>query len=478
MTRFPSAGHRRRTVGNVPLLAMLAALALAKGASAAGMTLPGSIQGEARYSGDLRLEGAVTVQPGATLIIEAGSTLTVGREGLLQVLGRLQVLGTDKAPVKFKGGPEGWTGVSLLDGASASVNSAIFEGARSALSLLAARGEVRNSRFGSGELGVHLVREAVCLVENSRFEKLKAGVVVEMKSEGLIRRCSFRGLEAGVSAASGGAPTVENCRFTDNGVGVFVQQRLARPIRGNLFEGNRFGIRLFQNGPDTLVEKNLFRDNAEAAVEALSYSSPTIANNRIQGGKYGIFTNQFSSPQIRNNSISGAKEALHLDRKNISRVLGNVIAASQTGVFLDYSSYPVMRDNVFDGNGVHLRLGRFQSSQWELEAGSKQFVMQTAAGLGSRNPRLAEASESFPEAVDASGNWWDEKTRSEMDEKGPAADITSLYDGFDEPEVTYEGFGEKKYRLDKVTYVPRLQTPPDGVGLQGWKGKDNELDLP
>ena len=95
--------------------------------------------------------------------------------------------------------------------------------------------------------------------------------------------------------------------------------------------------------------------------------------------------------------------------------------------------------------------------------------------MKSRNPRLAGASEKFPESVDLTNNWWDEKTRSEMKDNGTDPDIGSIFDGHDLPEVTYEGFGEEKYRLDKVVFMPVLKVPPKTSGLTGWQGGKDEL---
>ena len=198
----------------------------------------------------------------------------------------------------------------------------------------------------------------------------------------------------------------------------------------------------------------------------------------MSAGKYGIYANQFSSPTIGDNVIREMEQAVHLNKKNLSQIKGNIVADSGIGIFCDFSSYPHIRDNLFSGNGVHLKLGKFQSSNWESRAGSKNFVMETAARQGSRNPRLGQESREFPEAVDATGNWWDEKTLREMTEKGADDDISTLYDGHDLPEVTYEGFGEESYRLDKILYLPALETEPEAAGLKGWEGKADELVSP
>jgi len=98
--------------------------------------------------------------------------------------------------------------------------------------------------------------------------------------------------------------------------------------------------------------------------------------------------------------------------------------------------------------------------------------------MNSRNPRLAGDTVIIPDAVDAAWNWWDNRTGSEMDEAGADENISSLFDGYDLPEVTYEGFGGTSYRLDKITYLPRLTEAPDKVGIRGWNGNEDELEVP
>ena len=41
--------------------------------------------------------------------------------------------------------------------------------------------------------------------------------------------------------------------------------------------------------------------------------------------------------------------------------------------------------------------------------------------------------------------------------------------------MTYEGFGEESYLLDKILYLPALETKPEAAGLKGWEGAADEL---
>ena len=438
--------------------------------------LPETITGELVLTGQHVLERNVTVAKEGVLTLEAGARLRVAPDAALTVHGTLRMNGLEGKPVEISSADgTKWKGITMLTGAQGVINNGRILRAEKGISVLAARLEVTNTTISGSETAIHLVREAVAEIKGVRFTGNKVGLAAEMRSTGKISGCLFKDNNVGLGIASGGTPVVKGNRFKKNGLGVQVLQRYPGKIEGNIFEGNKVGIRLYQNGPDTVVERNRFEGNSDAAVLALSYTSPMIRNNYMTGGKYGIYANQFSSPLIEDNVIREMEQAVHLNKKNVSRIKGNVVADSGIGIFCDFSSYPFIRDNLFSGNGTHLKLGKFQSSDWESRAGSKNIVLETATRQQSRNPRLGQGPKEFPEAVNATGNGWDEKTLKEMTEKGGDANISTLYDGHDLPEVTYEGFDEETYRLDKILYLPALETEPESAGLKGWEGTVDEL---
>lgn len=468
-----------RPVRTAILASALAAVLWLPGPGHGETALPERITDEVLLSGEHRADGMVTVESGGSLILSEGSRILFGEGAGIDVHGTLRVEGSAEGPVVLGAdGASRWRGIFFHQGSSGEIKGLELKAAETGLSVLASRLRISDSEITACVKGLYLVREADVQADGIRVADNQVGVVAEMKSTARIRGCVFEGNRTAVGIASGARPVISGSRFTRNEMGIQVSQRYPEAVRGNLFEGNRIAVRLYQNGPDTVVEGNLFTGNEETAILVVSFSSPKIRNNMVREGRYGLFANQFSSPVIDHNVFEGLQEAIHLDKKNASPVTGNIIARSQTGLFLDFSSYPAIRENVFSGNGTHIRLGKFQSSHWEASAGSRKYVMQTAARLGSRNPKLAEGGEDFPEAVDASGNHWDDTTAEEIRRVGPDANISSLYDGHDLPEVTYEGFGEQKYRLDRIVYSPILESPPAGAGLTGWKGGRDELQVP
>ncbi|GBE15333.1 MAG TPA: hypothetical protein ENH32_07290 [Proteobacteria bacterium] len=441
--------------------------------------IPGRVAGEITLNGENSLTGATVVAKTGTLILEKGCRITAMDGSGLTVQGRLYIRGTAHERVVI--GPDGtgrWKGITFLAGSEGRLTGLDLSRAITGISVIAAEVEISHSTVTQCKKGMYLVREGSTAVDDVRFIGNGTGIAVELKSRGIINRSLFEKSDIGVAIASGGLPAITSNRFEKNKIGVQVSQRYPGGIQGNIFRGNGTGVRLYQNGPDTVVERNLFEDNSDAAILAVSFSSPRIINNMMSGGRFGVFANQFSSPIIKNNVLKGMKEAIHLNKKNVSEIRDNVISRSDVGIFLDFSSYPLLRNNFLDRNRIHIKLGRFQSSNWESSAGSREYVMRTAAKLGSRNPKLAEVPVKFPDGVDATGNSWSSATLDEMKAKGPNADISTLYDGYDLPEVTYEGFGEQKYRIDKIFYDPWLGGAGAGTGLSGWKGKKGELNVP
>ncbi len=447
--------------------------------AAAGTPIPDKIQGSVRMSGNMDLTGTVTVEKEGILIIEKGSHINAGKDSAIIVFGKLEITGTVKERVIIKGRENTqWKGISFYSGSKGEITGSDILDAKTALTILAADVSVGSSLIKGSKTGAYLANEAISEFNGVRFESNQVGIAAELKSRSQITGCTFVQNKVGIGVASGALPQIINNRFQENEFGIQVRQRFPGVIQGNVLVKNDVGIRLYQNGPDTVVEKNLFLENRQSAVVAESFSSPKIMNNRIKGGRFGIFASQFSSPVIRNNSLSRLEEAIHLNKKNVSVIRDNVLSRSDVGIFFDFSSYPVVKNNFFDRNSKHIKLGRFQSSHWEASAGSKKYIMANASRIGSRNPRLAESSDDFPETIDATGNLWDKKTLREIDQKGPDANISTLFDGYDLNEVTYEGFGDKKYRIDKVRYVPMLSDPEEKIGLLDWNGEEDELKAP
>jgi parallel beta-helix repeat protein len=460
-------------------LACCALLGHAGLASAAGPVapLPARVEQNLAWQGQADLDGDLTVAPGATLVLEKGTRLRFAAGRGITVEGALEVRGGDgpEPGVTFSArGKEAWRGIAFAAGASGTLAGARIADAAVGLTGNGARIALSGSALERCGRGASFTAGSDFSVRDCRFACREVGVEALLKSRGEILRSAFTGGDCGVGVGSAASLRIAGNRFEKAGIGVLANQGFSCLVERNLFARCPIGVRVYQGGTGGTIERNIFVDSAECAVQALASSSPAIINNRMERGKTGVYAFQFSSPGIGRNLIAGFAQALHLDRKADARVTRNLIARNKVGVFLDYSSYPLLRDNAFEDNGVHIALGRFESSQWEASVGSAAIVKKTAGEAGSRNQRLGNGPGSFPSAVDASGNWWDAKTAKEMDAKGEKGDIASLTDGHDLFDIVYEGFGEGKYRVDDVVFSPRLGARPP-AGLWGWSGKEGEL---
>jgi parallel beta-helix repeat protein len=165
-------------------------------------------------------------------------------------------------------------------------------------------------------------------------------------------------------------------------------------------------------------------------------SRPLISANDIRDNETGILCNQMSDPEIRANTIAG----------------------NRRGVYLHLSSYARIHGNNLEDNGVQLELGNM-SVDWERRAGQKPMRGRLRQNQGRAEKGIEsggatkDGSEMLSGVVDAAGNWWGDATTREMEQKGPAADISSLVDYYDVPTRTYEGY-EGEYVQDRIVYAP------------------------
>jgi len=141
----------------------------------------------------------------------------------------------------------------------------------------------------------------------------------------------------------------------------------------------------------------------------------------------------------------------------------NLIIGNQLAMFVDYSSYPSVANNHFLDNRMAVKLGIYQSADWEKRSGSKRLVQKEASARRSKNPLLAQAPETFNDYVDVSGNWWGEQNAA-LQKAGEDANLAMFHDRHDQPTVTYPGFGEGSYALDVIRYAPWLKQPVPEVG--------------
>ena len=82
-------------------------------------------------------------------------------------------------------------------------------------------------------------------------------------------------------------------------------------------------------------------------------------------------------------------------------------------------------------------------------------MQEKAQQLNSRNPLIDRIPTDFPDRVEVFGNWWGEDTAL-LRQASAEANLDLFHDRLDQPTVTYEGYGDEAYRLDRVIFSPVL----------------------
>ncbi|TYO97119.1 parallel beta-helix repeat protein [Geothermobacter ehrlichii] len=426
----------------------------------------GTLLGHSRWEGEVDLTGPVIVPADASLTIVAGTRVRVKEKTFkLTVRGRLRIEGSADEPVVFEA-PAGWQGIELMETTGRSlIRQARFRGANQAIGSYGSDFEVVDSEFVDCDFGVHLLRESPPLIRGNRFVGGRVGVAVEMKSSPTIADNHFENLrETGIFASHSSRGTVTGNRFVGNGRGITLQQPYPDRIENNLFTGNDVGLFCNQTRNTPRIIGNRFEKNGKALVN-YAFSYPLIRNNVFVDNGTAIRNDQFGSPQIEHNLLRGNDTAIYNYRKSNPQVENNQIEQNGLAIFCDYSSYPQVRNNNFIDNREAVRLGIYQSADWEKRSGSRALVMRQARARGSRNELLAQAPTRFVDRVDVSGNWWG-KDSERLAAATEESNDPLFWDRHDQPTVVYEGFGDEAYALDRVVFSPVLQMPVDQAGPQ------------
>ncbi len=424
------------------------------------------LTGEVRWSGKVELSESILVAPGATLTLAAGTQLVVKNpQSKLSVQGTLKVLGSKAAPVVFSSVAE-WEGVELMEASPDSLfRWAVFNSAKSAITSFATDFRVENCTFEGMEFGIRLMRESSPVIVDSVFKDNQIGVANEMKSGAVIRRNRFIGqTRSAILASHNSTGAITNNYFEKNKQGIALLQRYTDRISKNRFVENETAIYCNQTQSSPLIEQNQFEKNTYGVMN-FSFSYPTLKNNTFVDNKTAVHNDQYGSPLLENNLFRSNETALYNYRKSNPKVFLNSFEQNQLAMYCDFSSYPEVKNNNFLNNKLGVKLGIYQSADWERRSGSKKIMQRESAARKSQNPMLAKAPEKFNDFVDVSGNWWGDDT-AQLEKTGPEGNAPLFHDRKDQPEVSYEDYGPGVYKLDWVDFAPWLEAPVKGAGLE------------
>lgn len=424
----------------------------------------GELTGDVRWSGQVNLSESVVVAPTATLTIAAGTHISAATSQVsISVQGLLKVEGSAAAPVVFDG-VKGWKGVEFMEAPPGSFfRFAEFYSTEAAISSFATHFKVENCVFKDNEFGVRLLRESSPVISASLFENNQVGIANEMKSGAEIRGNRFVGQTGSAILASHHSKglIVDN-HFEKNKQGLTLLQDFPDRIAGNTFTGNEVAIYCTQTKSTPLIEENRFDSNTYGII-CFSFAYPVVRNNSFVANTTAVHNDQYGSPLIENNLFRDNVTALYNYRKSNPRVRLNSFEKNGLALFCDFSAYPEVKNNNFLGNTSAVKLGIYQSADWEKRSGSKKIMQQEATSRKSQNPLLANAPEEFTDFVDVTGNWWGEDT-ARLAKVGKDGNSPLFSDRHDTPEVTYEDYGPGVYKLDSVKFFPWLDAPVTGSG--------------
>jgi len=424
------------------------------------------LKGEQVWHGQIELNEAHMVQEKSVLTVAAGTRVTVTSPAAkLNVRGRLLIQGTQTEPVVFVT-PGDWEGIEFMEAEPGSeIHWARFAGAKMALSSFGTDFTVRNSRFAGCEIAIKLFRESDPLIVDSEFVDNQIAIDNEMKSVPTIRNNRFSGhSKTAILAAHGSRGEISGNRFENNKQALGLLQKYQDVVVNNQFIGNEVGIYCNQTQNTPLIEGNLFDKNNQALVN-FSFAYPAVRNNRFTGNETAMRNDQYGSAQIENNLFQSNVTALYNNRKSNPRVIANQFTDNELVMFCDYSSYPQVERNNFIGSKMAVKLGIYQSADWEKRSGSKTIMQREASERRSQNPLLAKVPTQFNDVVDVSGNYWGRQTQL-LNAAGSDGNVEIFHDRRDQPEVTYEGYGPESYKLDRIRFAPWLETEVAEAGPQ------------
>lgn len=421
---------------------------------------------EIRWDGEIHLERSVSVATGEVLSIAPGSVVRILTPDIkIDVYGEIAASGTATEPVVFYA-PLGWKGIELHEGVT--VSRFVFteiNGAEIAISSTGANFSISHGTFRACGTAIRLLRESTPLIEGSLFVDNTIGIDSEMKSSATIRRNHFRGhKKTAILLSHNSSGLIEKNRFEQNQLGIDVLQNAPGRITDNRFLGNRTAIHCFQTQSTPDIRGNRFDDN-ESAIDNSSFSSPPMDDNTFVGNTIAIHNDQLGNGPIRRNLFRNNRTAIFNNRKSSPFIEHNLIEQNDLAIYCDYSSYPRVHHNNFRKNGMAVKLGKYQSGDWERRVGANAPARREASEQGKRNPQVAKAMAEIRDEVDVSNNWWGEDT-FRLKLAGAAGNLAMFHDRHDQPLVVYEGFGPEHYALDKIRFAPWLTVQVPGSGPQ------------
>lgn len=435
----------------------------AEGTAVAG----GRLGGNTVWEGQHVVSGTVSVPKGVRLEIRAGSNIVfVDEESGLLIEGSLEATGSAGLPITF--GPLGeggysWDGVRVTDGAKAHFIHTIITGAAVGIAVSGSEADVQDCILAANGIGVDASLESRFTGRRARFTDNGTGLRAQLKSRVEVENSRFlNNSAAGIVFQTSAGGRVEECVF-EGGTGLLAKGGSDIFLGGNTFKECEKGVIFDEVRRDVRLVGNSFLGGT-LGVLCRSFATPWTACNEFHGLDVAMAASRHSGPLVEWSRFKGNRRAIEATNKSDFPVRNNVFKENVQAVFIDLSSYPKVHDNNFLGKGKAVVLGIYMSADWEKKVGSARISGNEARRKGSRNLGGVSRRGDFSGEVDLRNNWWGEETLAEMIAAGPDGNIDAIHDYFDRNEVTYPGFSEGSYRVDRVLYSPWREESVEEAG--------------
>ncbi len=151
----------------------------------AGLTLPAEIREDLSLSPEnnpVIISGVSKVAPNVTLTIAPGTQIYVGEFGQLEILGKLQVIGTSQKPILFTTNEryelnQTWNGVVLRPQSEAAIEHVdILRASPGITCEPGSRANISDTRISQGSMGI-FTASSDCRVINSHIVGVKDGII-------------------------------------------------------------------------------------------------------------------------------------------------------------------------------------------------------------------------------------------------------------------------------------------------------------
>lgn len=396
--------------------------------------------------------------------------------GGLTVQGRLLGAGEKERPVRLEGAPE--QGVLVAAQGEASLvefTEVEINGAERGIEVAGARLSLTSCRFARNGRALAADAKSRAELADVTFEENAIGLYVANGSSLKSARLHFIGHKrVGAVFVNSASGSLDDAVFRGNDVGVAFERAPSVTLAKATFEKNETAATVSQCGKGPVFSFGTFVDNRRGII-ASNFSSPLVDACRFEKNDVAFSAEQFSNPLLRYCAFTENGEAVRFDKKSNGALEASRLEKNKVALFADFSSYPTIRGNLFSGNEWHVRLGVQQSMDFERRRGSGDLTRKGAkereedkpASAAPPPPLRAGVSEVTDGVFSVAGNAWDAPTEEEM--RSPEANIKRFWDGSDQGPVTYRGFGDARYAVDVISYLPLASHDQVRVGPDAWE---------